>query len=139
MADVVDPSAPDSASGPPPAAAISMAGLPPPPPPPLRSKPRDRLSLVIPAMLAAIGLAAALIAWRTSVAAGAADAATQAGLNAARQRAASIIVGEGLTARSTEAYIDRGADPVRERLDDRVRTKHAPCRRAGPGGAPARC
>ena len=67
---------------------------------------RDRLSLVIPGMLAAIGLAAALIAWRTSVAAGAADAATQAGLDAARQRAASVIVGEGLTARSTEAYID---------------------------------
>lgn len=57
-------------------------------------------------MLAAIGLAAALIAWRTSVAAGAADAATQAGLDAARQRAASVIIGEGLTARSTEAYVD---------------------------------
>ena len=67
---------------------------------------RDRLRLVIPAMLAGIGLAAALIAWRTSVAAGAADAATEAGLTAARQRAASVIVGEGLTARSTEAYID---------------------------------
>lgn len=57
-------------------------------------------------MLAAIGLAAALIAWRTSIAAGAADAATEAGLTASRQRAASVIVGEGLTARSTEAYID---------------------------------
>lgn len=57
-------------------------------------------------MLAAIGLAAALIAWRTSVAAGAADAATEAGLTAARQRAASVIVSEGLTARSTEAYVD---------------------------------
>lgn len=72
----------------------------------MRSKPRDRLGILIPAMLAAIGLAAALIAWRTSVAAGAADAATQAGLNAARQRAASVIVGEGLTARTTEAYVD---------------------------------
>ena len=57
-------------------------------------------------MLAAIGLAAALIAWRTSVAAGAADGAAGAGLDAARQRAASVIVGEGLTARSTEAYVD---------------------------------
>lgn len=57
-------------------------------------------------MLAAIGLAAALIAWRTSVAAGAADGAAGAGLDAARQRAASVIIGEGLTARTTEAYID---------------------------------
>lgn len=57
-------------------------------------------------MLAGIGLAAALIAWRTSIAAGAADSATEAGLTAARQRAASVIVGEGLTARSTEAYVD---------------------------------
>jgi hypothetical protein len=57
-------------------------------------------------MLAAIGLAAALIAWRTSVAAGAADAATEAGLTAARQHAATMIVSEGLTARSTEAYVD---------------------------------
>lgn len=71
-----------------------------------RAASRDRLSLVIPVMLAAIGLAAALIAWRTSNAAGAADAATQAGLDAARQRAASVIVSEGLTARSTEAYMD---------------------------------
>lgn len=67
---------------------------------------RDRLALLVPALLAAIGLAAALIAWRTSVAAGEADAATQAGLDAARQRAASVIVSEGLTARSTEAYVD---------------------------------
>ena len=67
---------------------------------------RDRLSLLIPALLAAIGLAAALVAWRASGAAGAADAATQAGLDAARQRAASVVVGEGLTARSTEAYVD---------------------------------
>ncbi len=71
-----------------------------------RAPRHDRLRLLIPAMLVAIGLAAALIAWRTSIAASAADAATEAGLTAARQRAASVIVGEGLTARSTEAYVD---------------------------------
>ncbi|MBM4407893.1 MAG: hypothetical protein FJ038_04670 [Chloroflexi bacterium] len=71
--------------------------------PPARS---DRFGLAIPILLAALGLAAAVIAWRGGVAANAADDATRAGLDAARQRAASVIVNEGLVARTIEAFLD---------------------------------
>jgi hypothetical protein len=90
----------DDTSTPAPDAVAGAAAFPPPPPR------RDLLKLLIPAMLAAIGLAAALIAWRASVASSAADDAAGAGIAAARQRAVSTIVGEGLTARTTEAYLD---------------------------------
>src|SRR5919197_5346674 len=47
---------------------VGAAAYAPPPPPPATPAEtrRDRLELLIPALLAAIGLAAALIAWRTS-------------------------------------------------------------------------
>jgi hypothetical protein len=57
-------------------------------------------------LLAALGLAAALIAWRGGVAANAADDASRAGLDAARERSASVIINEGLTARSQEGFLD---------------------------------
>ncbi|NJD28026.1 MAG: hypothetical protein FIA92_06975 [Chloroflexi bacterium] len=78
-------------------------------PPEVPSRPspkRDRLEILIPALLAALGLAAALIAWRASVASNAAGEASGAGLAAARQRAISSIIGEGITARTIEAYLD---------------------------------
>jgi hypothetical protein len=70
------------------------------------SQARGRLDVVIPILLAALGLAAALIAWRASGAAGAAGAADGAGLAAARLRASALIVDEGLTSRTLEAYTD---------------------------------
>src|SRR4051812_31342537 len=64
---------------------------PPPPmapvaPPPHRDEPPNRLISMIPVLLAALGLAAAVIAWRVGVAANAADDATRAGLDAGRER-----------------------------------------------------
>lgn len=66
----------------------------------------DRFGLAIPILLAALGLAAALIAWRGGVAANDAEDASRAGLDAARQRSASVIVNEGLVARTVEAFLD---------------------------------
>jgi hypothetical protein len=100
---------PTLAAAPPPPAA-----LPPPPPPPAATGPRDgnesrdrgRLGVVVPILLATLGLVAAVIAWRAGVAGSAADDANRAGLDASRERAASVIINEGLTARATEAYLD---------------------------------
>lgn len=66
----------------------------------------DRFGLAIPILLAALGLAAAIIAWRGGVAANAAEDANRAGLDAARERSASVIVNEGLVARTLEAFLD---------------------------------
>ena len=83
--------------------------------PPARS---DRFGLAIPIFLAALGLAAAVIAWRGGVAANAADDATRAGLDAARERSASVIVNEGLVARTIEAFLDYERSRLRaEALD----------------------
>jgi hypothetical protein len=60
----------------------------------------------VPILLAALGLVAAVIAWRAGVAVSAADDANRAGLDASRERAASVIINEGLTARATEAFLD---------------------------------
>ena len=67
---------------------------------------RGRTAIVIPVLLAALGLVAAVIAWRTGVAGNIADDANRSGLDAARERAASVIINEGFTARATEAYLD---------------------------------
>ena len=74
--------------------------------PPPTPRGEGRLGIAIPILLAALGLAAALIAWRAGVAASAADDATRAGIDAGRERAATVITNEGLTARATEAYLD---------------------------------
>lgn len=66
----------------------------------------DRFGLAIPILLAALGLVAAVIAWRGGVAASTAEDATRAGLDAARERSASIIVNEGLVSRTVEAFLD---------------------------------
>jgi hypothetical protein len=66
----------------------------------------DRFGLAIPILLAALGLAAAVIAWRGGVAANAAEDANRAGLDAARERSAGVIVNEGLVARTFEAFLD---------------------------------
>jgi hypothetical protein len=96
----MDPDAPDPA--------VPVAGSAPEPavPPPATSERPDRFGLAIPILLAGLGLAAALIAWRGGVAAGAADDANRAGLDAARAHAASAVVNEGLVARTLEAYLD---------------------------------
>ena len=47
-----------------------------------------------------------MIAWRGGVAAGTAEDANRAGLDAARAQAASAVVNEGLVARTLEAYLD---------------------------------
>ena len=67
---------------------------------------RDRFGLLIPLFLAALGLAAALIAWRGGIASNTADDANRAGLDAARELSASVIINEGLTARSIEGFLD---------------------------------
>jgi hypothetical protein len=97
------------------AAAVSPAddaGPPPPPPPPAAPEARrdrsdgGRFGFVIPLLLAALGLTAAVIAWRAGVSASAADDANRAGLDAARQRAAAVVIDEGLVARNEAAYLD---------------------------------
>jgi hypothetical protein len=80
--------------------------VPPPPPPPHRDESSSRLIAMIPFLLAALGLAAAVIAWRAGVAASAADDATRAGIDAGRELAATQIANEGQTARAMEAYLD---------------------------------
>jgi hypothetical protein len=70
------------------------------------AKRSDRFGLAIPILLAALGLAAAVIAWRGGVAANAAEDANRAGIDAARERSASVIVNEGLVARTLEAFLD---------------------------------
>jgi hypothetical protein len=112
----MEPDAPDSAARPPalppapaeppaPVEAAAPVPAPPEPPPPVPGR-RNRFGLAIPILLAALGLAAALTAWRGGVAAGAADDANRAGLDAARAQATSAVVNEGLVARTLEAYLD---------------------------------
>lgn len=103
--DSAPDSAPESPADPVPAAAPHPAAEPAPDPAPPTAG-RDRFGLVIPMFLAALGLAAALIAWRGGVAANAAQDASRAGLDAARERSASVIINEGLTARSLEGFLD---------------------------------
>jgi hypothetical protein len=76
------------------------------PPKPTSGPGRFRLDAVLPILLAIFGLTAALIAWRATVAAGAADDANGAGLAAARLRASASVTFEGITARTIEAYTD---------------------------------
>ncbi len=78
-----------------------------------RTPPDQRLGAVIPILLAALGLAAAIIAWRAGSAGDIADDANRAGLDAARNRAASEVINEGLTARANEAYLDYERSPRR--------------------------
>jgi hypothetical protein len=98
-----DASPPPPLAAPEPAGAVAPDG---PVPPPARADRSDRFGLAIPILLAALGLAAALIAWRGGVAASAAEDANRAGLDAARAQASSAVVNEGLVARSLEAYLD---------------------------------
>ncbi len=111
------PVTPPGALPPPPPTLMTGAQTPAPPvlppPPPAPGTPRDghrgdggRLGAVVPILLATLGLVAAVIAWRAGVAGSAADDANRAGLDASRERAASVIINEGLTARATEAYLD---------------------------------
>lgn len=67
---------------------------------------REILPTLIPILLAALGLTAALIAWRAGVAIGEADDANRAGLDAARARSAATVVNESLTTRTQEAFLD---------------------------------
>jgi hypothetical protein len=69
-----------------------------------------RWSFLVPLLLAALGLAAAGIAWRVGVASSAADDANRAGIQAARQRAVDVVQIEGETSRSTEAFLDYERD-----------------------------
>jgi hypothetical protein len=92
----------------------------PPPPPPVHPAEhhrdrgdRGRLGIVVPVLLAALGLVAAVIAWRAGVAGSTADDANRSGLDATRERAASQIINEGLTSRATEAYLDYERDRQR--------------------------
>lgn len=102
IADGAEPLPADPAAGPPGAPSAF-----PPPPPPLRpGRDRDRFGALVPVLLAALGLVAAVIAWRAGVAGNIADDANRAGIDAARERATSIITNEGLTARATEAFLD---------------------------------
>ena len=116
-ASLPSPPAPSPLEAPEPPAPLPV--LPPAPPAPLPPEPpvrpdpppapperHDRFGLAIPILLAALGLAAALIAWRGGVSAGAAEDANRAGLDAARAQAASAVTNEGLVARTLEAYLD---------------------------------
>jgi hypothetical protein len=109
-AEVVGPPEPPAEGVRPPEPPVE--GVPPPEPPPPEPPPaagadhRDRFGLAIPILLAALGLAAALIAWRGGVAASTAEDANRAGLDAARAQAASAVTNEGLVARTLEAYLD---------------------------------
>ena len=71
-----------------------------------RSGRREVLPTLIPIFLAALGLTAALIAWRAGVAISDADDANRAGLDAARARSAATVVNESLTTRTLEAFLD---------------------------------
>jgi hypothetical protein len=64
-------------------------------------------------MLAALGLVAAIIAWRVGVSSNIADDANRAGIEASRQRALAVITIEGTTARSVEAFLDYERDRMR--------------------------
>ena len=98
---------------------LDPALVPPPPEPPPPEPPalyrRSRLDLVAPILLAGLGLAAALIAWRVGVASNIADDANRAGIEAARQRAVTVITDEGVTSRSMDAFLDFERD--RRRAD----------------------
>jgi hypothetical protein len=67
---------------------------------------REVLPTLIPILLAALGLTAALIAWRAGDAISQADDANRAGLDAARARSAATVVNESLTTRTLEAFLD---------------------------------
>ncbi|HET7678394.1 MAG TPA: hypothetical protein VFK38_11155 [Candidatus Limnocylindrales bacterium] len=72
---------------------------------------RERLrSLVLPVLLAALGLSGALIAWRTATANEAAAAETAAGVAAERAKSRAIVVAEGEVARTLEAWLDYERD-----------------------------
>ena len=108
----IEETAPDAVPPPPPPG-YPPAGFGPPPPPAENvtvetPRPSDggRLGLLVPILLAALGLAAAVIAWRAGVAGSDAGDANLAGLDAGRERAAAVIIDEGLVSRATEAYLD---------------------------------
>ena len=95
-----------------------------PPGPPLPAAPQSasepddqggRLGLAIPVLLAALGLAAAIIAWRAGLAGSDASDYDVAGLDATRDRAAAVIAAEGITAQNMAAYLDYERD--RRRAD----------------------
>ena len=67
---------------------------------------QEVLPTLIPILLAALGLTAALIAWRAGAAISEADDANRAGLDAARARSAATVVNESLTTRTLEAFLD---------------------------------
>ena len=66
----------------------------------------DRLSIVLAVMLAALGLAGALIAWRVGDASNRASDATQEGVIAARARSAEEITADGLVAQTMDAWLE---------------------------------
>ena len=104
--DASSPPSPLDAPEPPGAATPEPPAPLAPEPPPAPPERHGRSGLLIPILLAGLGLAAAVIAWRGGVAAGAAEDANRAGLDAARAQAASAVTNEGLVARSLEAYLD---------------------------------
>ncbi|MFN2483831.1 MAG: hypothetical protein ABR509_02690 [Candidatus Limnocylindria bacterium] len=66
----------------------------------------DALSIAIAVILAALGLAGALIAWRVGDASNRASDATQEGVIAARARSAEEITADGLVAQTMEAWLE---------------------------------
>jgi hypothetical protein len=74
---------------------------------------RRRFDSLPAILLAALGLVAAVIAWRVGVSSNIADDANRAGIDASRARAAAVIAIEGTTARSVEAYLDYERDRMR--------------------------
>jgi len=80
---------------------------------PSRSRRRRRFDALPAILLAALGLVAAVIAWRVGVSSNIADDANRAGIEASRQRALTIITNEGVTARSVEAFLDYERDRMR--------------------------
>ena len=67
----------------------------------------DRISgAALPILLAALGLAGALVAWRVGMAGDIASDANVAGLAAARGRSAQVVTAEGIIARTEEAWLD---------------------------------
>jgi len=66
----------------------------------------DRLRGLVPILLATLGLAAAVIAWRAGTLSIDAQSASAAGLDATRNLATTEVIDEGVTARTMAAYLD---------------------------------
>jgi hypothetical protein len=73
---------------------------------PPHGRPNRLTSLVFPLLLAALGLAGALVAWRVAVATDAADGESAAGIAAARARTAAITANEARVATAMDGWLE---------------------------------